>query len=383
MGRRWLRSSGIQQKDGDPRRRGGFACWYELGSRGYPFLYSEITGYGATTWLFLERVAPAAGQERAARIAGEWLLRRAVLPSGGVRTRYYLIPSYETPNYSFDRGRLYTFDSAMVGYGLLQIHRYSGDKRYAEACRRILRFLLGCMKKKTGRFWPYYDPRRRRFGETVGKWSDQGGPFHAKIALFLLEYSRWTGDESAKIAARRLLDATLRCQRPDGRFVTDRADRSTHLHPHCYALEGLLFGGYFLSEERYLRGAEAGMRWARQAVGEDGSVSSLYRSHRFVHHERSDIIAQILRLGSILYRLSPRCLGPDPAGLLRRLHDHLLLFQYRQEGRQKGGFLYGADTNGLIRPHLNTWCAMFALQALWMYDRFVLQKAPLELECFI
>ena len=54
-----------------------------------------------------------------------------------------------------------------------------------------------------------------------------------------------------------------------------------------------------------------------------------------------------------------------------------------EKGPQAGGFLYGADTDGRLRIHLNAWASMFALQALWMYEEFVVRRKPVNLESFI
>ena len=49
----WLVNSGIQNTKGD--EIGGFNAWYDLGANEYSYVYSEITGYGITTLLFLNK----------------------------------------------------------------------------------------------------------------------------------------------------------------------------------------------------------------------------------------------------------------------------------------------------------------------------------------
>ena len=66
---------------------------------------------------------------------------------------------------------------------------------------------------------------------------------------------------------------------------------------------------------------------------------------------------------------------------LKRL---LLSFQCDNSLKEEfGGFLYGTDPDGVARSHVNTWCTLLVLQALWMHEEFVLRKRPITIECFV
>lgn len=386
---RWLLGSGIQSRARKAREAGGVAAWYEIAQRRYPFLYSEITGYMITTLMFLYRYRPDRAWLKSAEAAADWLVGHAFHPSGGVRTRYYLVRHYTTPNYSFHAGRLYAFDTAMVGYALIQLYKVQPKVRYWGCITRMHDFLLNHLYSKNSIPYAYLDPESGRGGEDPDKWSDQVGAFHAKIALFHIDFYRMTGHPRHRLEAIRLLDAVLAMQEKNGCFITSRKDQSTHLHPHLYALEGLFYGAYFLRERRYLQAVLKGMRWTKQAISESGSVSAIYEplatkrgNSGFAHHDRSDIVAQVLRLGSLLEGLDE---GRGMVGrfTLRKLRDHLLMFQLSEDGPQNGGFLYGADTDGRLRIHLNAWSSMFALQAIWMYDEFVLKGREISLDSFV
>ena len=119
-----------------------------------------------------------------------------------------------------------------------------------------------------------------------------------------------------------------------------------------------------------------------RAVSSDGSVSSLCTPEGFSHHERSDIVAQFLRIGVVLYAIDPRRMKRR-LEILETVKRHLLLFQSAGGRVSKGGFIYGAATDGLQRPHVNAWGTMFALQALWMHEDFVKKRKPLKLESFV
>lgn len=380
---RWLMRSGIQNTSKDPNRHGGVAAWYEPDKRLYPFLYSEITGYALSTLVFLNRIHPRREVLVAAHRAARWLVRNALYKEGGVKTRFYLVKHYASPNYCFHYGRVYAFDASMVGYGLIQLFKVSKKEEYLRAAEKILYFLTTKMMKADGSFHPYFDSRAQKCGEDLEKWSDQGGSFHGKLALFFTDYYRLTGIETYKQAAARLLDWVKRRQKTDGRFITGRKDGSTHLHPHAYTLEGLLVAGVLLGRPDDCRAALKGFLWMVRGVSAaNGSVSSVFEKKEFSRFERSDIVAQFLRLGAVLYSIYPKKITPH-LRTLENVKKNLLLFQYKAASRQSGGFVYGAATDGRMRPHLNAWATMFALQALWMHDEFVLAGRPLNLDSFI
>lgn len=379
----WLLNSGIQNLGAHKKKKGGVAAWYDIHKRQYPFLYSEITGYLLSTFTFLNRIDTHPIWLQRSRLAADWLLHNACDPSGGVRTRYYLTKEGEDPHYSFSEGRIYVFDTAIVGYGFIQLYKRSAQTRYLRFIKNVRRFLDSMSKNQKGEYYPYYESKSKSPGEDFGKWSDQSGTFHAKLSLFLIDYYRLSGSRRDKRAAVRLLDTTSSYQEPDGRFATSQGDQSTHLHPHCYTLEGLIYGAVFLKRRDYLEAAVRGMDWLCKAVCEDGFVSAgLHDESGFAHYERSDVVAQVLRLGSILHALK-RSRQSNDIFLLRKLYRRLLKFQFSGSGPQKGGFLYGSEADGRLRLHLNAWASMFALQSLWMYEECVLRRQSLSLESFI
>lgn len=379
---RWLAESGIQHKSHDAKLDGGVAAWYETDKKLYPFLYSEITGYALSGWIFLNKALKTKAYLKNAQRAAHWLRHHAALPEGGVKTRLYLVKHYVSPNYCFHYGRVYTFDTAMVGYGVLQLYRQTRDAELLTFSNQLFHFLTKKMKRKDGLFHAYYESKTGRVGEDLDKWSDQAGSFHAKLALFFIDAYALTKNPEARRHAIELLEATRRMQKRDGRFVTSRADGSTHLHPHAYTLEGLIYGGVLLKKPSYLKTARRGFEWMLSGVSGDGSVSSSFVNGRFSHHERSDIVAQTLRLGSVLCALEKKKRAKW-LPVLQKIKQHLLMFQRQENGKQLGGYLYGAATDGLLRPHLNAWATMFALQALWMHEEFVIKKKKLCLESFI
>ena len=63
---------------------------------------------------------------------------------------------------------------------------------------------------------------------------------------------------------------------------------------------------------------------------------------------------------------------------LGRLVNKLADYQNKEEGAQGGGFFYGTTLDGDQRDHLNSWCTMFAVQALIMYENSVVKNIKHE-----
>ena len=378
----WLLNSGIQNESTNPALHGGVHGWYDVPNRSYPFLYSEITGYALSTFVFLYRVTGQRIWLNKAEAAGKWLIRSALHESGGILTRHYFDGDGQTSQYSFKGGWLYAFDTAMAGYGLVQIQREKPRKEFSDALQKIFHFFESTLKKKKGIYFPYYETGNKNPGENSEKWSDESGAFHAKLALFFIDYYRLTGKKESRAAALDLLNQTLKLQKRDGRFVTRKMDDSTLLHPHAYALEGLVYGGWHLKQKKYLDAAWRGLDWAKKAISKNGFVCALYDGKRFLDFERVDVISQILRVGALSFAIKK---GSTPIAqpLLKKVRERLLYYQFVQEGQQNGAFLYGSDEDRRIKLHLNSWVSMFALQAIWMYEAYVIKKEPLNLESLV
>ena len=96
--------------------------------------------------------------------------------------------------------------------------------------------------------------------------------------------------------------------------------------------------------------------------------------------ERVDVLAQTLRIGSIL-NMYTNAMQIHQAQL-----EHVALrLSGRQvrDGSEKGAFIYGQEETGAIHEHANAWVTMFAAQALWLYDASQRDQTKYEFEFFI
>jgi hypothetical protein len=370
----WFVDSGVQDNSDASDRRGGVYGWRHLKNGAGPFLYTEITGYALST--FAELLSRAPADPRFAErmmLAGAWIVDVALHPEGGVRTRKFVTASGEgEAHYGFDSEILYAFDTGMALAGMChlaaekRLRSGGGDtagvgSRYADAAVSMGEFLLRC-QRADGSVRPYFNAAAGEWHDTSDKWSTQSGPFLAKLAIGWLLLAGLTGDTRFRAAAAAVCAAAMREQETTGRFVTFRDSGGTHLHPHTYACEGLLVYGDACRATPAVEAAARGIAWALDQQLSDGGLPAIVSaSGAKTVTQRCDIQAQVLRLGTAL-----RARGALEARhqvSLDRLAFRLLQFQ-QSRGPERGAFTYGQDEEGQTKPHANSWCTMFAIQAL-------------------
>lgn len=380
LAERWVIDSGVQVS-GHGRFAGAFNAWYDFERRRFQYVYPEITGYGITALLDIRtRQGGGAELRKRAEAAGDWVIRRAIHPCGGIRPRDAYKRQERSTVFAFERRLVVTFDSGMVLFGLTNLHEASGKASYLSAALRIGDFLIDRAQKRDGSFHACYEPEQRRWIRHTDKWSTQSGPYHAKLALGLLDLGRLTGRTKYTRSANRICDWTLKVQQPSGRFVCYKEDGSTHLHPHLYAAEGLLCTGLGLGRDDYLRGAARAVHWVLGQVRADGSLPCRIGARAVINtNERSDTLAQALRLGAACSSMG--LLPAAETATLVRLENRLLSYQ-RLKTPQKGGFYYGREMDGEERNHVNFWCTAFALQGL-AFQEDVARGRRVRCELFI
>ena len=372
----WFIRSGIQDMEADSKFRGGVYAWHDLRNGSYPFIYSEITGYAINAFLFFHRITGNPIYLERARLAGDWL-------AGARDKKYGLIPtrlSRAGDDNAYYDCRAFTFDQWIVVCGLCSLFTVTENRVYLKCAEEIAAALLGQTLQKDGFMYPTFNLKSGRPEATNDKWSRQPGAFHAKAALGLGQLYHLTHNERYFSCALKLAERALMDQKEDGRFITQTSDQSTHLHPHLYALEGILYLGTAQNDKKLIDVCKKGLTWILNSALEDGTIYCFFKNQHFVPYERADVLAQTLRLATIMgervshfqrFRLK-----------LDRIREKLLLYQV-SSGPQEGGFFYGQEENGTIHFHLNAWVTMFAAQALWLYDHSQVNDSKYDFSFFV
>jgi|TARA_B100001964_G_C14245278_1_gene607115 hypothetical protein len=358
----WLINSGIQNNV-DPDK-GGFNAWYSLKNKSYPFIYSEITGYGITTLLFLNSLKENENYLNKAKAAADWIINQAMDESGGIYTRKFYESKNAEDHYSFDKGNIFTFDSGMVLFGMANLYENTKEEKYLEASKKIANFIIR-LQKEDGKIFAFYNTKTDEKGDADDKWSNQSGAFHAKVAMGILKTFEITNNKKYKKAAINLCNSAFEFQQDDGRFITNTRDKTTLQHPHCYTAEGLLYCGLKLDNKTFIDSAVKAISWSIMSQNDNGGIPQIFNPKGgFIKHERTDILAQVLRLA--IFMKKKLNTGFDLTSI-DKLKDRLTSFINVKENTQKGGLFYGFESNGQKYEDLNSWCTMFAINAFNYY----------------
>ncbi len=359
LAKQWILYSSIQTLNNlkGVRFFGSFSSWFDLHNKNYPFVYSEITGYGMTTLLFLNHLAPDEALIKRAEFAAAWLTDVTKTKDGGFRC----VISHEENSFQHKEHQAYTFDAGVILNGFVNLYRATQKETYIRTAQQIFDWFT-LMTDASGQLQAVYDTKKQEVFHSDETWSTQPGSFLAKNAIGLLNLYDITKQPAVKQMAINLCNTALRNQDPSGRFICHTSGH-TNIHPHSYTAEGLLCAGLFLNNEEYLNSALRATQWVLQNQQADGAIPRLFLDGSFNYHQRVDGIAQTLRLGTILRKNGYLNSPSDPH--LHKLLTNLLPYQStRRDLNQEGGFTFGFTSTGELQPHVNSWCSMFALQAL-------------------
>jgi len=369
----WILNSGIQSEDG------GFNSWYDHAKGSYEYKYSEITGYGISTLVFLNRIGKSDLSLGKATIAANWLINNALHHCNGFKTRSYYSRNDQIDRYSFDTGKIYSFDTGIVIKGLIDLYKVNKDQRLLDVAKNSAIFLINKMQKPNGLFHAIYDPLLNENVDTNEKWSSQSGSYHAKIAIPLFDLYDITKNKSFLDSALSLCDGALKLQKSDGRFISFSITEDTHLHPHIYTTEGLVYLALKTDDEKrrslYMDSTRKAVQWVLDNQKPNGGLPQAFYNelNRFNMHERVDVTAQALRISSLLYSLG--MLDNRYYEKIGRIFERLKEFQRDIKDKDYGGFNFGYDHDGFpLSNHINSWCTMFSIQALEYYGQLISGK---------
>jgi len=326
----WLLGPEVQFAEGP--HRGGVAGWFDEG--GAPvFLYPEIAGYYLSWLAYFASISGEVEQAaRRAELTLSWIDR--LLSDGtGLQTRIYLrgVPPDDWRNCG-----AFLFDLAMLARGVAQVWNLAdGNRRQRIHSRLTEQLLLFCRDSEPLQaFRPYPDAP-----SPPPHWSCVEGPYQAKAAAAIL-----SANEAARMPSR--LQEAARSSYMKWR-EHPRSNSTEDLHPMYYHLEGLAIAW-----------ADG---WDPEALSllENAAMGNLMtRTPETMTSGRSDVIAQALRIGSILW---DRCNQCDPTS--NPVHQLAYLLQQYLDG---GGAILFCRNPSL--RHRNVWSSIFAHQALLYYE---------------
>jgi len=368
-GLRWLTNSKIRIRDEMPAMTGGYGNLIDVRTGISSMLYCEITGYAVQFWLRQDNEYFSLAAD-----AGNCLLRAQTPPdkgkiSGGfpfglTRPEGRAIPAY------------FSFDAGICASALVDLYVKTGNAGFIGGAVRAGEFLLS-MQTDEGSFKAVHnlEPRHPGMPQFEG-WYGDFCALHGKNAIALVKLWQITGEDRWRNAAKKTLDWVRGLQGLRGEFPYFNESAFSMTHTHCYATEGLFFGGIVLNEERYLTSGLRGADWLRLAQRRDGAFHKDYLARGSGFPEPAawnrlhvGPVAQAARIWWIAAQVSPGRPWAESAG-------RALQFLFRVQADDKrapvaGAFPQDARALGLCFYHnrtYSTWEAIFALEAVRLWN---------------
>jgi hypothetical protein len=351
----WLLASDIRIING--QNKGALFGWKNLNPVSFPFIYSEITGYGITAFLWIYSVLGDTIALQAAKDASQWIIKNL--------RSYLLVARPSASDKSEEASDLYyAFDNAMIMIGLLNLHKITKEPE-------ILKIAEQMGKTIVDRFFdgskliPRLDRRFNTLNESKSnglvKWSTISGSYHSKLSIGLLELSRLTNNNLYKQVSDAICNYAISLQKSSGQFLTNPGSDITYLHPHLYACEGLIYSGLSQSIDSHYSAGLKGIMWAitQTLTNKRGGLGATTRKDSA---EQSDCTAQLLRLLILCHSQIQNNIDVYKLDkVINKLHSRLLDF-YISTGESQGGFRYHLDLDSVC-----SWCTMFSMQALHLW----------------
>ena len=130
---KWLLYSGIRIKNGP--NMGAVYGWKNLNPPSYPFIYSEITGYAITSYVYIYSELSEHEALYAAKDCAYWIIQNL---SKNKSSSLFLMPAGVIEAANFDQkgdlsNQIYAFDNGMIILGLLNLYKVTKDQNLLTA----------------------------------------------------------------------------------------------------------------------------------------------------------------------------------------------------------------------------------------------------------
>ncbi len=370
----WLLNSGIQSMD-DDFTKGSMRIYYNFKTDSYAFAYSELTGYAITSFLYINEFEPDPLLIERAKLAADYIINLAEKNIyGAIDDRFF----YDSKTM---RPWLFSFDNGICLNGLVNLYRYTNEKKYLEIAEKIANWLINNMQKPDGSFHAAYDYEKGKIIEDISAWSLHSEPHHAKIAIGLLNLYEITKNSLLKEKALKICDWALKKQQNNGRFPTFQKIENTQVHAHLYAAEALLYTGLKYQNKQYLKSSQKATEWILSLQFQNGAFPRQFIDGKVIPEESIYELIQTLRLW-LLHDLFTGYKFEN--GDLNRAIKRLLQYQCRKGNpKMKNGLYFQMKENEITLPHINGGAPLAAIQVLIIYYQKLFNKFNFDLNLFI
>lgn len=350
--REWLLNSSIQILEGE--EEGGVCGWLNENHE-QEYVYFEITGYYLTFLAFLAKIEGRSRDalliENKAAKAIKWI-GKMISNNEFPETRRYVIV---LDNVDWRNRAVFSFDMAMAIKGISDILPFLCDPITFAAAQTTLSRLTALFEKhfiRDRRISSHLMREGNHQEELPKKWSTYEYIHHAKTASALLSISDTYFTPTMKSACENELN--------HWRSYFYRHDELEDLHPFYYYLEGFILSDVRANHWQDIFNVESiYSEVMRQQSLNGGLPASLAED---CDEQRSDVIAQALRVGSIL-KSKGLIQGEQWDVKLDKLAASLE--KYFLDGQGAVTFFEKNSSKPLF---YNAWATMFTFQALYFYE---------------
>jgi hypothetical protein len=324
----WFLHSGIQEPNG------GVARYRRVDLGRNQAVSTEITGYAASTFVFLHSLTHDERYLDAASRAAEFLARTAWDGAGGAMP-FELDPSRFT----------YFFDCGIIVRGLLAVWRATGREEFRECAARVGWSMARDFSSGNGDLHPVLLlPEKRPAERDAARWSQSAGCYQLKSAMAWYDLAEASDDAAPRRLYEHTLEHALAGYEAYLPGDPERAGVMDRLHPFLYFLEGLL--------------PAAGEARCVAAIRDGIARTAGYLREIAPEFARSDVYAQLLRI-----RLHAAAVGAVPLDRAAAQEEAAALESFQ---RENGCFSFGRKA-GVLMPYDNPVSTGFALQALALW----------------
>jgi len=346
----WLLTAPIQITSG--KLRGGVIGWLSLDEKEEIFVYPEITGYFLTALAFIAKSQPKKRVQASyrANCVLEWL-ENIQLHDQFPDTRCYVKSRRSdwrnTAYFSFDIGILIRGLEIAAMTTLIEPHR----------CQATAQYFLKTLEKMCDDIplSSHILITEREISYFPKKWSTIPGIHHVKICAALSKINL--------IKTSTFLQKCLSATIMHWQQAVLQGFTTQELHPIFYYLEGLFFEAIISGKYDCLKEIAEHFKIIMQYQHEDGSLPSNISDQQLqpMKKIRGDVQAQALRIGIILCAY-----GHLPYSQWGKRLEGLHLALSRHIAEDGAVTFQPLGTEGC--EFRNTWCSIFAHQALVFYS---------------
>ena len=332
---------------------GGVSAWFSL-VNGWAPSYIETTGYIINTFLEAHREFGSESYLKRAIRMGDFLVEMQH-DSGGYRTHVPEVKQVSVPT---------VFNTGQDLIGLSELYTVTKDNKYLNSVNKAADFLVR-IQEKDGSWLKY----------TYGKTSHV---YHTRVAWGLLESWKVTGNNEYLKAAKRNLEWALNYQQSNGWFKNNELPppniQVPYTHTIAYAVEGFLWSGILLSENRYImaaiKGAIPPLRYAVRNEYVPGSFDKDWRSSNTYSCLTGDAQLAVvsLKLFEITNKRFFKVAGNNLIEYLKRTQRYSVS-ELGNKGAIAGSWPIWGDlvsNTGYCRLAYPNWAAKFFVDALFL-----------------